>query len=232
MGKNTKNTKKATTIQGKPITDFFTLASKSHLQPSKVRVSSSIPSQASSSEDIRPTGTPKTTSVLNNSKVASIVSKPPIESSSKVHGREFLDGSGSNHSTKTSLSKPYFASAISSRSPDFQAHVETSSPLNDKKALSDTVKVSHRRRGRGDSDSEMVNAIVCVNSTVCHSSISQWRTYSDIFPAQYEKSQESSSFASRGFFSSGLPCCKQPVRRRRLRIHARAGAFTNVYSGK
>ena len=178
-----KNTKKATTTQGKPITDFFTLAGKPHPQPSKIRVSSSMPSQASSSEDARPTGTSKATGVLKNSKVASIVSKPVIESSSKVHGREFLDGS---ESSQTSLSKPPFtSSAISSRSPDFQSHTRASTPPNNKKALSDTVKISDRRRGRCDSDSdiEMVNAIVHVNSTVCHSSISQWRTYSDIFPA-------------------------------------------------
>ena len=235
MGKNTKNTKKAATTQGKPITDFFTLASKPHSQPSKVRVPSSIPSQASSSENIRPTGTPKTSSVLNNSKVASIVSKPPIESSSKVHDYEFLDGSESSHFTKTSLSKPPFASsAISSRSPDVEADVEASSPLNNKNALSDTVKVSHRRRGRCDSNSdvEMLNTVVYVNSTVCHSSISQLRTHSDIFPAQSKKSQESSSFASRGFFSSGLPCSEQPVRRRGPRIHEGAGTSTNVYFGK
>ena len=40
--------KKRTTTKGKPITDFFTLASKSH-PPPKIQVSSSIPSQASSS---------------------------------------------------------------------------------------------------------------------------------------------------------------------------------------
>ena len=236
MTKNTKNTKKANTTQGKPITDFF--ASKPHPQPSsKMRVSSSIPSQASSSGDIRPTGTSKTTGVLNNSKVASIVSKSPIESSSKVRGREFIDDSERSHSTKTSLSKPPFSSsAISSRSPDFQAHVGASIPLNNKKALSDAVKISVRRRNKCDSDSdiEMVNSAVYVNSTVYmyHSSISQWRTYSDIFPAQSEKSQESSSFASRGFFSSGLPCSEQPVRRRGPRIHEGAGTSTYAHSGK
>ena len=170
-----KNTKKRTTTQGKPITDFFTLAShgKPHPQPSKMGVSPSIPSQASSSEDIRPTGTSVTTGVLSKSKVASIASKP-IKISSKVHGREFLDGSESSHSTKTSLSKPPFnSSAISSRSPDFQTHAVATAPLNNKRALPHTVKISDRRRGKHDSDSdvEMANTIVYVNSTVCHISI-------------------------------------------------------------
>ena len=230
-----KNTKKRTTTQGKPITDFFTLASKPHPQPSKMRVSSSMPSQANSSEDIRPTGTSVTTGVLNKSKVASIVSKPPIESSSEVQGREFLDSSESSYSRKTSFSKlPFASSAISSRSPDFQAHARASTPLNNKNALSDTVKISDRRRGKCDNDSdiEMANTIVYVNSTVHHSSISQWRTYSDIFLAQSEKSQESSSFTSRRFFSNGLPCSEQPIRRRGPRIHEGAGTSTNTYSGK
>jgi hypothetical protein len=157
-----KNTKKATTTRGKPITDFFTLANKPHPQPSKMRVSSSIPSQESSSEDIRPTtGTSKTTGVLSNSKVASIVSKPPAESSSKVYGRDVSER------TKTSLSKPAFtSSAIPSRSPDFQAHARASTPLNNKKALSDTVKVSGRRRNKRDSDSDIEMVITTVNSTV------------------------------------------------------------------
>lgn len=183
MAKNAKNTKKATTTQGKPITDFFALASKP--QPSKMRVSSSRPSQASSSEDSEPTGTSKTTSALNNSKVASIVSKQPIESSSGLHSRELLDGSES-HSTKTRSSKTPFVSSSaisSSRSPDFQAHVGSSAPLNNKKALSDTVKVSHRRRNKCDSDSDIEMLNTAVNSTVCHSSIPQWGTYSDIFSA-------------------------------------------------
>jgi hypothetical protein len=231
MAKNTKNTKNATTSQGKPITDFFTLASKPHLQPSKTRVSSSVSSQASSSEDIRSAGSPKTTGVLNNSKVASIVSKPPIGSSSEVHGREFLDGSES-HSTKTSLSKPSFASsAIPSRSQDFQAHARASASLNNKKALSDTVKISDRRRNKCDSDSDMEMANT-TNSTVSHSLILHWSTDSDIFPAQSEKSQKSSSFASRGFFSGRLPYSDQPVRRRGPRIHEGAGTVTNAYPGK
>ena len=194
-----KNTKKRSTTQGKPITDFFSLASKPHPQPSKMRVSSSMPSQVSSFEDIRPTSASETTGVLNKSKVASIVSKPLIESSSEVHGREFLDGSESSYSTKTSISKtPFTSFAISSRSPNFQAHAGASTPLNNKKALSDTVKISDRRRGKceSDSDIEMANTSIYVNSTVCHSSISQWRTYSDIFLVQSERSQESSSFAS------------------------------------
>jgi hypothetical protein len=222
-----KNTKKGTITLGKPITDFFPLAGKPHPQPSKMRVS---PSQASSSEDIRPTGASKTNGVLKNSKVASIVFKPPIESSSKVHGREFLDDSKTSHSTKTSLSKPPFASsAISSRSPDFQPHAGASTLLNNKRALSDAVKISDRRRDKCDTDSdiEMANTVIYVNHKVCHSSISQWRTYSDIFPAQSEKSQESSSFASRGFCSSGFPCSEQPVRRRGPHIHEGAGTFTN-----
>ena len=171
MAKHTKNTKKATTTQGKPITDFFTLSSKSHppSQPSKMRVSSSLPSQASSSEDIKPTtGTSKTTSILSNSKVASIVSKPTAESSSKVYGRDVSERS---LSTKTSLSKPAFASpssAISSRSPDFQAHARASTPLNNKKALSDTVKTSDRRRNKRDSDADIEMANSTVDSTVCH----------------------------------------------------------------
>jgi hypothetical protein len=169
MAKNTKNAKKATTTQGKPITDFFTLASKPHPQPSKMRVSSSISSQESSSEDIRPTtGTSKTTGVLSNSKVASIVSKPPAESSTKVYGRDVSEGS---LSTKTSLSKPAFASsAIPSRSPDFQAHARASTPLNN---ISDTVKVFDRRRNKRDSDSDVEMMITTVNSTVCHSSTPQ-----------------------------------------------------------
>ena len=173
-----KDAKKRTTTQKKPITDFFTLAtSKTHPHPSKmpVRVSPSITSQASSSDDIRPTDTPKTTGVLNNSiRVASIASKRPIEPSSKVHGREFLDGSKSSHFTKKSLSKPRFASSVSSKSPDFQADAGASSLLNDKKALPGIVKVSGHRRRKCDSDSdiEMANSVVYVNSTVCHSSIS------------------------------------------------------------
>ena len=171
-----KNTKKRTTTQGKPITDFFSLASKHHppSQPSKIRVSPSIPSQASSSDDIRPTDTSETTGVLNNSiRVASIASKRPIEPSSKGHGREFLNGSKSSHSSKTNLSKrPSTSSAISSRSPDFQAHAGASTPLNNKKALSDAVKISDRRRRKCDidSDTEMANTVVYVNSSVCHSS--------------------------------------------------------------
>ena len=168
-----KNTKKRTTTQGNPITDFFTLASKPHPQSttsSRMQVSPSIPSQASSSGDIRPTGTSETTGALNNSKFASIKHKPPIKSSSKVHGREFLDGSKSSHSTKTSLSKRPFTSAISSRSPDFHARTGTPTSLNNKKALSNSVKISDRRRGKCDSDSdiEMANTVVNVNSTVCH----------------------------------------------------------------
>ena len=172
MAKNTKNTKKATTAQGKPITDFFTLASKP--QPNKSRVSSSIPSHSSSSEDIRPAGTPKTTGVLNNSKVTSIVSKPPVESSSKAHGREFFDVSESKLSTKKSFSKtPFASSAISSRSPDFQAHSGASTSLNKKKALSGAVKISNRRRNKRDSDSDIEMMNKTVYSTVCHSSTSQ-----------------------------------------------------------
>ena len=225
-----KNTKKRTTTQGKPITDFFSLASLSnpHPQPSRLRVSSSMPSQVSSSEDIRPTSAPEITGVSNKSTVASIVS-------SEVHGREFLDSFENNYSTKRSLSKtPFTSSAISSRSPDFQAHAGASTPLNNKKMLSDTVKISGRRRGKceSDSDIEMANTSVYVNSMVCHSSISHWRTYSDIFLVQSEKSQESSSFASGRFFSSGLPCSEQPVRRRGPRIHEGAGISTNAYPGK
>jgi hypothetical protein len=171
-----KNTKRRTTPQGKPITDFFTLASKSHPQPTpSSKMSSPITSQASpsDSEDIRPRGTLETTGVLNNSiHVASIASKRPIKSLSKVHGR---DGSKSSHLTKKSLSKPPFASsAISSRSPGFQAHAGASTRLNNKKAPSDTIKVSDRRRRQCDSDSdiEMANTVVYVNSSVCHSSIS------------------------------------------------------------
>ena len=212
MAKNTKNTKKSPTTQGKPITDFFTLATKPHPQPTKIRVSSSIPSQASSSEDIRPTGTSKTTGVLDNSKLASIKYKPQIQSPRR-HGRELLDGSES-HSTKTSLSKTPFvsSSAISSRSLDSQAHAGASASQNNKKALSDAVKMSDRRRNKrhSDSDTEMVNSTV--HSTVCHSSISQWANYSDNRAAQSKKSQESSAFASRGFFSGGLPYSDQPVR--------------------
>ena len=64
-----KNTKTQTTTQGDPITDFFTPASKPHPQSStgsRMRISSSIPSlaQASSSGDIRPTGTSET--ILTN----------------------------------------------------------------------------------------------------------------------------------------------------------------------
>ena len=200
MAKQTKNTKKAATTQGKPITDFFTPASKPHPQPgpnSKMRrVSSSVPSQESSSEDIKPTtSTSKTTGVLSNSKVASIVSTPPTESSSKVYGRDVSERS---LSTKTSLSKPAFASssAISSRSPDFQAHPRASTPLNSKKALSDTVKISNRRKNKRDSVSDIEMANATVDSTVCHSPTPQWGTYSVIFLAQSEKSQESSSFTS------------------------------------
>ena len=173
-----KNTKTQTTTQGDPITDFFTPASKPHPQSStgsRMRISPSIPSlaQASSSGDIRPTGTSETTGALNNSKFASIKYKPLIKTSSKVHSRESLDGSKSSHSTKTSSSKrPLASSAISSKSPDFQAHVGTSTSLN-KEALSDTVKISDRRRGKCDSDSdiEMANTVVYVNSTVCHSAV-------------------------------------------------------------
>ena len=169
-----KNTKKATTTQGKPITDFFTLASKPQPQSRKTRrVSSSVLSPGSSSEDIRPTGTSKTTGVSNNSKVASIVSKSPIESSSKVHGRELLDGSESSHSTRTSLSKsPFASSAISSRSSDFQAHAGASARLNNKRSLSDTIKVSNRRRNKRDSDSDIEMVNTTVNLTVRHISIS------------------------------------------------------------
>lgn len=210
-----KNAKKRTTTQGKPITDFFSLASKSHPQPpSKTRVSPSIRSQASSSEDIRPIGTSENTGVLSDSKFTSIKSKPLIVSSSKVHGREILD---------SSESKRKISSAISSRPPDFREHSRVSTPLkNNKKALSD------RRRGNCDNDSdiEMANTIVHVNSTVCHSLISQWRFYINIFPAQSEKSQESSSFASRGFLSSGLPCSEQPVRRRGPRIHGERAGYS------
>ena len=155
----TKNTKKNTSTQGKPITDFFTPASKSYPQRSKTLLSSSIPSQATSSGDNRPTGTLETTGALNNSiHVALIASKRSIESSSKVYGREFLDGSKSSHFTKRSLSK----------------HPGASTPLKDRKAISDTIiKVSdcHRRKRDSDSDidSEMANTVVYVNSTVCHS---------------------------------------------------------------
>lgn len=159
-----KNAKKVTATHGKPITDFFTLAGKSHSQPSKSRVSPSMPSQASSSQDVRAT---ETTGVPNASKVASIVSKPPIESSSKAHGRSFLDGSESSSSTKTrSL---LASSAISSlkrvRSPDFHTHVRASTPFKNKKALSDTVKINDDRRGKFDSDSdiEMSNTVIYVN---------------------------------------------------------------------
>jgi hypothetical protein len=153
-----KNAKKGTTTQGKPITDFFTLAGKPPPQPSKSRVSPSIP--ASSSQVIRPT-------VLNKSKVASIVSKPPIESLSKAHGRQFLDGFGSSSSTKTrSLS-----SLKRGRSPDSQAQTRATTPLN-KKALSDS-KTDDHRKGKFDSDSdiEIPNTVIYVNSTVCRSLI-------------------------------------------------------------
>ena len=96
------------------------------------------------------------------------MSKPPAESSSKVYGRDVSERS---LSTKTSLSKPAFASpssAISSRSPDFQAHARASTPLNNKKALSDTVKTSDRRRNKRDSDADIEMANSTVDSTVCH----------------------------------------------------------------
>lgn len=173
-----KNAKKRTT-QGKPITDFFAPASKPHPQPSKSRVSPSVPSQASSSQDIKVAGASETTGMpLNKSKVASIVSKSQIGSSSKGHGLEFFDGLENSSSTKTSLSKPLFASSGISlkrvRSPDFQAYTKPSTSLN-KKLISDNLKTSDRRRGKFDSDSDMdtPNTVVYVNSTVYHSSILQ-----------------------------------------------------------
>ena len=170
-----KNAKKGTNTQGKPITDFFTLAGKSHSQPSKSRVS---PSQASSSQNVRAT---ETTGVSDRSKVASIVSKPSIEPLSKAYGRSFLDGSESGSSAKT---RSLFASSSLKRvrSPDFQTRACASTSFNNKKAPSDAVKISDRRRGKFDSDSdiEMSNTVIYVNSSVCHSSILQWLTYSDI----------------------------------------------------
>lgn len=209
-----KNTKKGI-VHGKPITDYFTLGSKPRPQPSKSRVTPSMPSQASTSQDVRVTSESETTGVLlNKSKVASIASKPPIEPLYKAHGHEFLDGSESSSFTKTGLTEPPFASssAMSSlkrvRSPDFQSHARVSTPLNSKKTLSDSVKTPTRRRGKFDSDSdiEMSNTIVYENSTVHHSLILQWLSYSNTLLAQSTMSQESSSFVFRGFFSSGLPC--------------------------
>lgn len=179
-----RNEKKGTITHGKPITDFFTLASKPH---PKSRVSPSMSSQASPSQDIIATRASEITETLNKSKVASIVSKPPINSSSEPHSRQFLDGS----STKT---RPLFASSAPTsslkrvRSPDFQAHARASAPHN-KRALSDTVKTPDRRRDIFDSDSdiEMPNTVIYVNSTVCHSSMSQWLAYSDSLLAQSER---------------------------------------------
>jgi len=239
-----KNAKKGTTGHGKPITDFFTLASKPHPQVSKSRVSPSVPSQAGSSQVVRTTGASETTeALLNKLKVASITSKPKIESSSRVHGHEFLDGSESGfpqYSTKTGLPNPPFASpvAISSlkrvRSPDFQPHTRASTPLNSKKAMSYSLKTPDRRRGKFDSDSdiETTNTVIHVKSTVCHNSILQWPAYSHTLPVQSAKTQKSSSFTSRGFFSCGLLCSKQPVWRRGPCIHEGTGTSANAYSGK
>ena len=156
-----KNAKKGTTTQGKAITDFFTFAGKPPPQPSKSRVSPSMP--ASSSQVIRPT-------ILNKSKVASIVSKPPIESLSKAPS---LDDLGSSSSTKT---RP-LSSLKRGRSPDFQTRATT--PLN-KKVISDS-KTDDRRKSKFDSDSdiEIPNTVIYVNSMVCQSLI-PWCTYFDI----------------------------------------------------
>lgn len=217
-----KNTKKRTTAHGKPITDFFTLASKPNPQSGKSWVSPSM-SQASSSQDIRATGASKTTGMLlDKSKVASIASKCLTESSSKPHDHELLDDSktsSSQYPMEASSSKPLFASSAATsslkrvRSPDFQTHARASTPLNDRKVRSDSVKTPDRRRGKFDSDSdiETPNTIVYVNSTVCHSLISQWFASSNILLVQFAKPQESPSFASRGSSSSGLPCSEQPV---------------------
>lgn len=168
--------------------------------------------------------------------MSSTVFKRPIEPSSKVHGPEFLDGSNSSHSKKQSSSKPTLASsAISSGSLVFQAHVGFESRLYftwwQESAIwhLQSLWPSQAQMWYSDSDIEIANKVLYVNSTVCHSPISLWRTYSDIFPAQ----SESSSIASRGFFLSGLPWSEQLVGWRwGPRIHNEAGTSTNTYSGK